>query len=142
MLSFRHVLVVASVVTAVGCGGSRVPSEPAPRQAIRVEPLAAEYGRGSIAQLDFVNDSSVAASSSACAKGLERLVGGDAWGRLPSYEGSCFSVMVTVQPGERKRLSAILPTTLEPGTYRTYHELSIGVLRIAYVRYSEPFLVR
>jgi hypothetical protein len=135
-------LTAACLLLVLGCGTSRSPAEPAPAEAIRVQALAAVYARGSSVQLDLVNDSTVTVGSNACARGLEILVGGDAWGRLPTYDVGCFALYVVVEPGRRGRLLAPLPATLQPGTYRTYHELGIGNTRIAYVRYSGAFEVR
>jgi len=133
---------LASILLALGCGGSNSPTESVPQDAVRVEALNAVYRRGSAVILDLVNDTTVTVGSNGCARGLERLVGGDAWGRLPTYDTGCFAVYIVVLPGRRGRLTALLPTTLAPGTYRTYHELGIGNTRVLYVRYSGPFEVR
>lgn len=133
---------MTALALIAACGTSPQPTAPRPAEAIRVEVLAPAYKRGTPAQLDLVNDSTLAASGRACAQALQLLVGVDAWYQIRTYDASCDAIQVTVEPGERKRVVASLPASLTPGTYRTVHELGMGVLRIAYLRYSQPFQVR
>lgn len=91
--------------------------------------------------LDLVNDSTVAISTNACPEGLERRAG-SGWSRLTSYEIGCYTVQVGVPAGERGRLVAPLPTTLQPGIYRSVHNISSGNARIGYLIHSTPFEVR
>ena len=141
------VFTAASLLLLLGCRGSATPTEaddrqPFPREAIRVQAVKAAYARGSAAELDLVNDSTLTVGTNVCPFGLDHLVGGDAWGRLPSYEVGCFALYVVVEPGQRRRLVAPLPATLQPGTYRTVHQVGIGNTRVAYLRYSDAFQVR
>ncbi len=137
----RLLATAASLSLAVGCSASREPTAPSSDQAIRLEVLGSVHSRGNSVPLDLVNDSTIAAGTNGCATGLERLEKG-AWVRLSTYKIGCYAVYVTVQPGERKRVIAPLPSDLTPGTYRSYHELGMGNLRIAYPRYSDAFEVR
>jgi hypothetical protein len=137
----------ASLLLVLGCRGSETPTEAVPgesvsREAIRVQAVETVYARGSAATLDLVNDSTLTVGTNVCPHALDQLVGGDAWGRLPSYDVGCFAVYVVVEPGQRRRLVAPLPTTLQPGTYRTVHHVGIGNTRVAYLRFSDAFQVR
>lgn len=141
----RSILAAACLLLGVGCRESRAATEPlpeAPQEAVRVLALATAYARGTSVMLDLVNDSTITVGSNICPRGLEILVGGDAWGRLSSYDVGCLAVYVVVEPGRRARLVAPLPASLQPGTYRTYHELGIGTSRVLYRRYSGAFEVR
>lgn len=139
------VVTAASLLLLLGCRGAQTTEAtgaPTSREAIRVEAVEASSARGSTAMLDFVNDSTLTAGTNVCPFALDQLVGGDAWGRLPSYDVGCFAVYVVVEPGQRKRLLAPLPASLQPGTYRTVHYVGIGNSRVAYLRYSNAFHVR
>ncbi len=142
--TIHALLGVAGLVFAAACGNSRAPtaSPPPVTEAIRVEAVGNVFNRGTTVQLDLVNDSTLAASSGACATALDVLIGGDAWGRVQSYDATCDAILYTVQPGQRQRVVARLPLTLPSGTYRTVHQLGIGNVRVAYLRYSAAFLVR
>lgn len=132
---------ITLLALATACGTSGEPTAPAGSQAIRVQTVGAEFSRGGAAVLDLVNDSTVTAGTNACAEGLEMLDRGE-WERLPAYVPSCYALYISAGPGQRARLSAQLPTDLQPGIYRSRHVLGMGNVRVGYLRYSDAFVVR
>ena len=139
---------------AIGCGKSTAtPNEPPPALKVddsakfRIVPKAESFARGGSASLEVVNDSTIAASGGVCAHALEVLVGGDAWGRVDTYDTVCIAMLLIVEPGKRANVSAGLPATLMPGTYRSVHRFSFGESdnprqSTSKDFYSVPFTVR
>jgi hypothetical protein len=124
------------------------PLEP-PAGAVRIAPKVATYAPGALVELEVRNDSTIAATGKHCARFLEVLVGGDAWGRVNGYDGSCltFSSIWTVPARDMRLALAQLPANLEPGTYRTVHEVYFNPdtdtrTRAPLTYYSRTFTVR
>lgn len=120
-------------LAAGACGKSApAPIEPPPalkvddNASFRIVPKGAEFARGGNASLEVINDSTLTASGGVCADALEVLVGGDAWGRVNDYNAPCIMLLMMIEPGKRGNVTAALPASLEPGTYRSVHRFSLG----------------